>query len=159
MNTLHPDVEIPSDHNPKKNQRLLFYNTTKAGVDVIDQMTRKYSLKAASRRWPIYVIYNVIDLALINSWILFRDICKSGVSHRKFAQRVVEELTGTTPGDTAGKNSVAQRNSLETKEPPEKNRKTCANSKCRDTTMDLCKTCRSTICGKCAIKICPNGVD
>ena len=28
------------------------------------------------------------------SWILFRDICLSGVSRRKFAQRVVEELRG-----------------------------------------------------------------
>ena len=70
-------------------------------------------MKAACRRWPIHVFYNVIGLALINSWILFRDICKSGVSRRKFAQRVVEELTGTTPGDSAGKNAVALRNPLE----------------------------------------------
>ena len=160
MSTLHPDVEIPSDNNPKKKpETVLFYNKTKADVDVIDQMTRKYSVKAASRRWPIHVFYNVIDLALINSWILFRDICKSGISRRKFAQRVVEELTGTTPGDGAGKNAVALRNPIETNEPPEKKRKTCATSKCRNRTMDSCNTCRSTVCGKCAIKICPNCVD
>ena len=110
MSTLHPDVKIPSDNNPKKKPKtVLFYNKTKAGVDVIDQMTRKYSVKAASRRWPIHVFYNVIDLALINSWILFQDICKSGISRRKFSQHVVEELTGTTPGDSAGKNAVALR--------------------------------------------------
>ena len=124
MSALHPDVEIPSDNNPnKKPETVLFYNKTKAGVDVVDQLTRKYSVKAASRRWPIHVFFNVIDLALINSWILFRDIRKSGVSSRKFAQRVVEEPTGTTPGDSAGKSAVALRNPLETNEPPEKSKK------------------------------------
>ena len=124
MSALHPDVEIPSDNNPnKKPETVLFYNKTKAGVDVVNQLTRKYFVKAASRRWPIHVFFNVIDLALINSWILFRDIRKSGVSSRKFAQRVVEELTGTTPGDNAGKSAVALRNPLETNEPPEKSEK------------------------------------
>ena len=77
---------------------MLFYNKIKA-VDVIDQMARKYSVKAASRRWPVHVFYNVMDLALINSWILYRDICKSGISRRKFIQCVVKELCGTTPAD------------------------------------------------------------
>ena len=121
MSTLHPDVEISSHNNPKKKpETALFYNKTKAGVDVIDQMARKYSVKVASRRWPIHVFYNIIDLALINNWILFQDsvscqasdlnICKSGISCRKFIERVVEELTGTTPRENTGKNAVTQRN-------------------------------------------------
>ena len=148
MSTLHFDVEIPSDNNPqKKPETVLFYNKMKAGVDVIDQMTRKYFVKAASRKWSIHVFYNVINLALINSWILFRDICKSSVSRQKFAQLVVEELTGKTLGDNAGKNAVAVRNPLKTNEPPEKKRKTCVTLKCRNRTMDSCNTCRSTVCG------------
>ena len=72
MCTLHSDVEIPSDNSSnKKPETVLFYQKTKAGVDVIDEMTRKYSVKAASRRWPIHVFYNVIDFAQINSWIFF----------------------------------------------------------------------------------------
>ena len=44
MSPLHPDVEIPSDNNPKKKPEIvLFYNKTKAGVDVIDQMQRRSS--------------------------------------------------------------------------------------------------------------------
>ena len=50
---LHPDVGISSENNTKKKpETVLFYNKTKAGVDVVDQMTRKYSVKAASQRWP-----------------------------------------------------------------------------------------------------------
>ena len=141
MSTLHPDVEISSYNNPKiKLETVLFYNKTKAGVDVIDQMARKYTVKAANRRLPIHVFYNVIDLALINSWILFQDVCKSGISRRKFIQQVVEELTGTTPGKDTGKNAVTQRNLIETDEPLEKKQKTCATIQCRNRTTDLCNS-------------------
>ena len=128
MTTLHPDVEIPSHNNPeKKPETVLFYNKTIAGVEVIDQMARKYSVKSSSRRWLILVFYNVIDVALINSWILFQDICKSGISLRKFIQRVVEEHTGTTLGKNTGKNAVTQRNLIETDEPFKKKKNMCNN--------------------------------
>ena len=130
MSTLHPDVEIPSHNNPKiKSETVLFYNKTKAGVDIIDQIARKYSVKVASKRWPIHIFYSVIDLALINSWIFFQDICKSGISHRKFIQRVVEELTGTTLGKNTGKNTVTRGNLIETDEPSEKKAKNISNNK------------------------------
>ena len=64
--------------------------------------------------------FTIIDLALINSWIFFRNFCKSGVSRQKIAQDKVEELTGATPKDVARKNAVTQRNPLETNKPPEK---------------------------------------
>ena len=129
MSTLYPDAEIPSHNNPeKKLDTVLFYNKTKAGVDVIDQMARKYSVKAVSRRWLIHVFYNVIDLALINSWILFQDICKSGISHQKFIQQMVEELTGTTPGENTGKIAVTQRKFIKT-DKPSKKKKNMHNNK------------------------------
>ena len=72
MSTLYPDVEIPSYNNPENNsETVLFYKKTKASVDFIDKMARKYFVRAASRRWPIRVFYNFIDLALIISWILW----------------------------------------------------------------------------------------
>ena len=92
-------------------------------------MAKKYSVKAASRRWPIHVFYNVIDLALTNSWILFQDICKSGISRQKFIQRVVKKLTGTTPGENTGKNAVTQRNLIETDKPSKKKVKNMSNNK------------------------------
>ena len=101
--------------------------------------------------------FTIIVLTLINSWILFRDICKSGVSRRKFAQVVVEE--GATSQDDNGENAVAQRNPLETNEPSEKKRKISATSECRNGTMDSRNICRSTVYGECSTKLCPNCVD
>ena len=68
LSTFHPGVAVSSENNPKKKpETVLFCNKTKAGVDVVDQITRKYSVKVASRRWPVHVFYNEIDLAIINS--------------------------------------------------------------------------------------------
>ena len=130
MSTLHPDVEIPSHNNPKiKSETVLFYNKTKVGVDIIDQMARKHSVKVASKRWPIHIFYSVIDLALINSWIFFQDICKSGISYRKFIQQVVEELTGITPGKNTGKNTVTEETSLKLTNLLKKKAKNMSNNK------------------------------
>ena len=44
-------------------------------------------------------------------------------------QRVVEELTGTTPGKNTGKNAVTQRNLIKTDEPFKKKAKNMSNNK------------------------------
>ena len=108
MSTLHPDVEITSDKNLKKNQRL-FYSIIKQRLALTSliRWLGNTLLKLPAEGGP-FTCFTIIDLALINSWILFRDICKSGVSRRKFAQVVVEEVA--TSEDDRGKNAVAQTN-------------------------------------------------
>ena len=67
-------------------------------------------------------------------------------------QQVVEEFTGTTPGENTGKNAITQRNLIKTDEPSEKKRKTCATMKCHNRTTDLSNSCRGMVCEKCAVK-------
>ena len=80
-------------------RNLIQYCTTikKLGVDLYDQMATLYSIKAASRRWPVHVFYNVVYMVFINSWILYKQVCQSSISRREFMQRVAEELTGSAP--------------------------------------------------------------
>ena len=66
-------------------------------MDLYDQMTTLYSVKAASRRWPLHVFYNVVDMALINSWILYKQVCQSSISRREFMQSVAEKLIESAP--------------------------------------------------------------
>ena len=81
LSTLHPDVAVSSEHNPrKKSETVLFYNKPKVGVDVVDKMTKKHSVKAANRRWPVHVFCNVIDLTIINSWVRYKETCKLKIS-------------------------------------------------------------------------------
>ena len=54
-------VEL-GESEKKKSEKMEFYNKRKCGVDVADQMARKYSVKAGTHWWPIAVFYNILDL-------------------------------------------------------------------------------------------------
>ena len=92
LSSMHSDVSTENDTKSKPNT-VLFYNSTKYGVDVVDQMARKYSVKSASRRWPIHTFFNILDFAGINAWIRYRDITKEKISRREFLFKLGEELT------------------------------------------------------------------
>lgn len=91
LSTMHPDVTI-STSSKRKPETVLFYNSTKYGVDVVDSMSRKYTVKAPSRRWPVHTFYNVLDLAGINAWVLYKIINGSTMKRRDFLLQLGEEL-------------------------------------------------------------------
>ena len=131
---LHKDVKIPEANNLKhKPEAVLFYNKNKVAVDVIDQMTRMYSVKAASRRWPNHVFYNVIGLALINSWILYITVNNSSITRKQYIQKVCEELTGNIQNENVAPDSV------DADAPAPKRRATCSTGRCnKNRTLDRC---------------------
>ena len=38
------------------------YNYSRCGIDKIDQMTKQYSVKYPTRRWPIAIWYNILNV-------------------------------------------------------------------------------------------------
>ena len=156
VSSLHPDILVSSDENPKKKPDLvLYYNKTKLGVDLYNQMTRLYSMKAASRRWPVHVFYNVVDIVLINSWILYKQVCQSSISRTEFIQKVAEELTGSAP-TVSRKRCAEEVCSVNDTNASSivKCRLTCLTSKCRNRTTDMCQECNKPGCGKCTTRKC-----
>ena len=141
LSSLHLDVQVSSDENPKKKpDSILYYNETKVGVDVFDQMARLYSVKAASRRWPMHVFYNVVDMALINSWVIYKHVCQSNISRREYIQKIAEELTGSVETITRKRPAEgACGPSTTITNPVVKQRVTCATSKCRNRTTESCQ--------------------
>ena len=94
LNTKHTGVRI-EDNYKRVPETITFYNKTKCvkhGVDVIDQMARKYSVKARSFRWPLQVFFNI--LAAINARILYKECTKSKISRKEFIFCLAEELAG-----------------------------------------------------------------
>ena len=124
-------------------------------MDLYDQMTRLYSVKAACERWPVHVFCNVVDMALINSWFLYKQVCQSSISRRKFIQRVTEELTGSasTVSRKRRAEEVCNLNDANASSTV-KRRLTCSISKCRNRTTDMCQECNKSMCGRCATKKC-----
>jgi len=87
---MHPDVQIGNDLKLKP-EPITFYNKSKYGVDVVNQMARKYSVKSASRRWPVHAFFNVLDFA----WVLYKETTKEEITRRDFLFKLTisEELT------------------------------------------------------------------
>ena len=63
---MHPTVDIASNEN-KTPETVSFYNLTKYGVDIVDQMTRLYTVRSVSWKWQVHVLYNILDLAAMNA--------------------------------------------------------------------------------------------
>ena len=151
LSTLHQAVNIGTD-NKKKPETVKFYNATKYGVDVVDSMAREYSVKASSRRWPVHVFYNILDMAAINDCVLYREITGCEISRRKFLMKLCDELrqayvekrqipspslqlsdgTPCTPCIVSGKRKQGQIGK-------------CKKNK----SSELCAVCKKIVCGKC----------
>ena len=75
-------MSVEVGESEKKKQE--FYNKTKCGVDVADQMARQNSVKAETRRWPVTIFYNILDLAGINAFVLYKKRTGDKVLRRDF---------------------------------------------------------------------------
>ncbi|XP_073525350.1 uncharacterized protein [Phyllobates terribilis] len=94
LSSVHPDVVVASDSAKKTPETVKFYNETKYGVDVVDQMARKYTTRTCTRRWPVHAFENALDFAGINAWIIFKEITHQKMSRKAFLQTLVRELSG-----------------------------------------------------------------
>nr|XP_023668632.1 piggyBac transposable element-derived protein 1-like [Paramormyrops kingsleyae] len=91
LSSLHRDVTI-GDCRKRKPNTINDYNHMKCGVDVLDQMARMYSVRAPTRRWPVAVFYNMLDLAAANAYILYKACTGWKGKRRLFLSLLAKEL-------------------------------------------------------------------
>ena len=91
LSSMHNAPSI-DDSNKEKPSVIHFYNRNKVGVDVVDQMLRQYSTHTASRRWPLAVWTNILDIAALNSWVIYKQVTEDKISRRDFILALVETL-------------------------------------------------------------------
>jgi len=65
-------------------------------VDIVDQMTRKYSTKAPSRRWPMHIFYNILNIAGINSRVLYQEASNRHISRYNFLEDLINQIARET---------------------------------------------------------------
>lgn len=53
------------------------YNKHMGGVDKFDQYMANYSISQKSRRWWLKLFYYMIDTAIVNSFILYKESCNT----------------------------------------------------------------------------------
>lgn len=155
LSTLHENVDIDANHPKKKPETVIFYNATKYGVDVADQMAKKYSVKAASRRWPVQVFFNILDLAGINSFILYKKMSGTNIKRRNFILNLASELSGKVeieprPSETDPLPEESTPSTSRSSQNPEiRKRRECYIQKCKNKTNKLCDTCKKPLRGSC----------
>lgn len=145
MSSLHNCVSVGNDQK-KIPETVAFYNSTKYWVVVLDQMPRKYSAKAGSRRWPVQVWYNILDVAAINSWILYKSITGKQLSRRQFILQLAKELRHSNVDDVDVQQTVNPTAG--------RKRRQCQVAKCKgNKTLDTCSRCNRAVCGKCTATV------
>lgn len=69
MSSKHERPEINDTWKPAIIQ---FYNKTKGGVDVLDQMCAHYSTSRKTRRCPVCMFFGILNITVVNTFILYK---------------------------------------------------------------------------------------
>ncbi len=128
------------------------YNKKKCGVDMLDSMCRSMSTKAGTRRWPFAVFCNLLDMAAINSWIIYRRVSNSNISRRQFILTLADQLCSANASSRPA--ALLQRDDCATMEKRVDCRVKANCSKNR--TNVKCVKCLKPMCGQCQAKVCVN---
>ena len=87
---VNPTIDPGVKSKPKV---VKFYNTEKCSVDAVDSMLRMMSCRSATRRWPVAVWQNLLDIAALNGWIIYREVTGSKISCKEYLLSLIKELT------------------------------------------------------------------
>ena len=149
LSTMHSQPDIAHSSEKKKPEIILYYNSTKGGVDTMDQMLRCYSVKRMTRRWPMVIFYNMIDVSAMNGYIIWMTLnptsfVKKASKRRQFLITLGKELAGLQEENQAEITVVT-----DSEEPPRKKLQCymCESKKDRKT-KTVCKKCKRNICGE-----------
>ena len=88
---MHPAITV-GDDKKLLFEAVVFYNASKWGVDIVDQMAKNYTVNAASQRWLVKYFFNILNLAAINAYILYKKLTGARITRRRFLLQLVEEL-------------------------------------------------------------------
>lgn len=171
VSSMHHTIE--TNEEKKKPEIICFYNCTKAGVDLIDMKCAVYSSSRKTRRWPLAVFYRLINIASVNSFIVYMAYTRTTKTTRfGFIKSLAKELI--SPHLQNRLNEVANlprelkqeiQKILGTDAAPQREvvpddrlqkRKTC--QKCPSgsdrKTQHKCIKCNLAICGQCQRRVC-----
>ena len=77
-----------------------------AGVDRSDQLTSYYSCPRKSVRWYKKVIFHLMDVTVVNSFLLYREITKSKMNLLSFREAIIKGLLGISPNMKDGRKLI-----------------------------------------------------
>lgn len=94
LSTLHHEKNILEGHPKKLPEIIQFYNSTKGGVDTMDQLLRTYTCKRQTKRWPVALFSNFIDIPALNAYVLWTEIHPTWNNTRTHKRRLFLQQLG-----------------------------------------------------------------
>ncbi|XP_066257793.1 piggyBac transposable element-derived protein 4-like [Euwallacea similis] len=81
----------------KKPEIIYAYNSIKGAVDTFDQMAQNICCNRKTRRWPLCIFYNMMNIASVNSYVIYHhnktNQEQTPLSRLQFVLKLHEELT------------------------------------------------------------------
>ncbi|GBP31074.1 PiggyBac transposable element-derived protein 4 [Eumeta japonica] len=72
MSTMQNDTAIDSDTGDRQKPEIItYYNRTKDGVHLVDKMCSLYDVSRNSRRWPVTIFYDLLNLSALNALCIY----------------------------------------------------------------------------------------
>ena len=71
LSSTHTNSSVTA-HECKKPLMILDYNQRKSDVDMFDENLEEFSCRRKTVRWPLLFVYNMLDAAANNSYILLK---------------------------------------------------------------------------------------
>lgn len=102
------------------------YNMHMGGVDLMDSFLGRYRIRMKSRKWYMRIFYHLLDLTVINAWVLHKKVEERKGNHKNimtladFRSELAETLCQYTPTNTRGRPSTS---AIREDQPPPKMRK------------------------------------
>ena len=164
LSSLHKDNLWVEESPKKKPEAVKFYNSTKFGVDVLDAMARYHTTKFGARRWPLHVFFNILDMAAINAWILYKETTKADISRRDFQRMLglelarqnfeTDDIDNDEDDDYSNEQSSQNEERWQDVSAGPSKRPKCQVRLCNEnkTTGKKCYVCKRLACGKCTAK-------
>lgn len=148
MSSMHSMVLTDSSTKQKPNT-VTDYNKKKCGVDIMDQMVREYSVRRGTRRWPVAVFYNMLDMAALNAHVLYQACTGRKERRAEFLLELAAELAHSHLGaKKANKENLLRQQPL-TPSPGKRHacqvKRRCNNNRATE----RCTGCYKYTCGKC----------
>ena len=137
LSTMHTNPAVAEDEKAKP-LVIQFYNKEKCGTDIVDSMLRMMSSRCATRRWPVAVWQNLLDIVALNAWIVFQQATKQNVSRKDFLMTLVDCLTRKRKRD---------RFILQSIQEPSPKRRKCHVVCCKNRASATCRSCLQPLCG------------
>uniref|UniRef100_A0A3B3DQJ5 PiggyBac transposable element-derived protein domain-containing protein n=1 Tax=Oryzias melastigma TaxID=30732 RepID=A0A3B3DQJ5_ORYME len=168
LSTRHSTVEICHERKNKKPRIILDYNGTKGGVDNLDKLLATYSCRRMTKRWPMAMFHNVIDVSAYNAYVIWRETHPDWMPGKRNRRRLFLEQLGKDlirplilrrKGVPRTKDAydlmVSMRGDSRIAADGKRKRcQICPRSKDAKTRTS-CKGCGKYICGGCTVPLCP----